>query len=146
MNKSKEILFEKVNAFINTIADFEDVQSGEEFLCYPTTKEIFIDTKNYRADEFIDTLFERTNLRDISIFTWCLLHEVGHCMTEKYIDVRANNHCQYVKKKIAKGKIASINYYYLADEKKATNWAIRYATKNFEKVKAFDNDIRGLII
>lgn len=148
MRKSTEILLNKVNKFINTIDDFEDVVLHNEFECLPTTNEIKIDVhcKPYEYSMFLTTLYMRKNVPcDISLFTWALLHEVGHCMTENLLDVRANNHCQYVKHKIEKGKIPTYEYYFLADEKRATNWAIRFVRNNYDEVKKFDNDIRGYL-
>lgn len=149
MKKATKVLIEKVNEFINTIDDFEDVELHTEFECRPTTNEIRIDVHcgiDTTYDLFLYTLYLRKNVpSDISLFTWALLHEVGHCMTENLLDVRANNHCQYVKHKIEKGKIPTYEYYFLADEKRATNWAIRYARDNYKEVKEFDNIIRGLL-
>ena len=164
MRRSTKELIKKVNAFLDTIDDFEsvtiepsktiDIKKVEkdkrcgEFQCSPTTKEIEIDPRcqTYEYGMFLDTLYERNNVPwGISLFTWALLHEVGHCMTEHLLDTRANNHCQYVKHKIEKGKKPHRVYYFLADEKRATNWAIRFVRNNYDEVKKFDNDIRGYL-
>lgn len=146
MKTPKEVIFNKINEFINTIDNFEDVVEGEEFVCYPDTNEIEIDLVNVDLhDDFYYNLMERTDKKDISIFTWSILHEVGHCMTYHFLDKRAYNHCQYIKRKIEQGKISATEYYSLADEKRATNWAIKFVDNNYDEVKKFDNDIRGYL-
>lgn len=146
MRRATKELLKKVNNFINTIDDFEDVIIGEEFMCLPDSNEIVINaTYLNEYDDFYYTLIERIGKTDISTFTWSLLHEVGHCMTFHFLDKRAYNHCQYIKNKIEKGKVASINYYYLADEKRATNWAIKFVKDNYNIVKNFDNIVKELI-
>ena len=93
------------------------------------------------VEEFMTTLLERTNVRDISEFTWSLLHEVGHCETWGVMTKRTTNHCRNVKRKIMQGKQPSINYYYLTDERIATDWAIKFVENNYEMVKKFDKRI-----
>lgn len=129
--------------FVNEIDEFEDVQMGVEFFCYPTTNEIFISlvASENAVEEFMTTLLERTNVRDISEFTWSLLHEVGHCETWGVMTKRTTNHCRNVKRKIMQGKQPSVNYYYLTDERIATDWAIKFVENNYEKVKKFDKRI-----
>ena len=39
------------------------------------------------------------------------------------------------------GKQPSINYYYLTDERIATDWAIKFVENNYEMVKKFDKRI-----
>lgn len=141
MLKGVQELLDFCTDFINEIDDFEDVQLDNEFCCYPTTNEIFISilaTQN-AIEEFMTTLLKRTTIKDISEFTWSLLHEVGHCETVYLLTERTNNHCKNVKRKIKKGKVPTITYYTLTDEKIATNWAIRYIERNYERVKAFDD-------
>lgn len=129
--------------FVNEIDEFEDVQMGVEFFCYPTTNEIFISlvASENAVEEFMTTLLERTDVRDISEFTWSLLHEVGHCETWGVMTKRTTNHCRNVKRKIMQGKQPSVNYYYLTDERIATDWAIKFVENNYEKVKKFDKRI-----
>lgn len=129
--------------FVNEIDEFEDVQIGVEFFCYPTTNEIFISlvASENAVEEFMTTLLERTNVRDISEFTWSLLHEVGHCETWGVMTKRTTNHCRNVKRKIMQGKQPSVNYYYLTDERIATDWAIKFVENNYEMVKKFDKRI-----
>jgi len=126
--------------FINEIDDFEDVQLDTDFQCYPETNEIFISilASQNSVEEFMETLLERTYITGISEFTWSLLHEVGHCETWRFLGKRTHSHCRNQKKKIRKGKMPTITYYALTDEKIATNWAIRFVENNFEMVKAFD--------
>jgi hypothetical protein len=129
--------------FINEIDDFEDVQLDTDFCCFPETKEIFVSVIAIEDAlcEFMENLLERTTVNDISEFTWSLLHEVGHCETEYILSKRTNNHCKYEKRKIAKGKQPTKNYYHLTDEKMATNWAIKFVEHNYDFVKNFDTKI-----
>lgn len=129
--------------FINEIDDFEDVQLNPEFFCYPTTNEVFVSVVAVQnaVEEFMTTLLKRTEVEDISEFTWSLLHEVGHCETWHIMNKRTTNHCKNIKRKITRGTIPTIEYYSLTDEKIATDWAIRYTEENYEIVKAFDKKI-----
>jgi len=129
--------------FINEIDDFADVQLDPEFFCYPTTNEIFISVvaSQNAIQEFMETLLERTNVRDISEFTWSLLHEVGHCETWGIMNKRTTNHCKNVKRKIVQGKQPTRNYYYLTDERIATDWAIDFVENNYIFVKEFDKKV-----
>lgn len=141
MLKGIQELLDFCTDFINEIDDFEDVQLDKDFQCYPETNEVYISilASQNAVEEFMTTLLERTSVTDISEFTWSLLHEVGHCETWYLMGKRINNHCKNQKRKITKGKIPSIAYYELTDEKIATNWAIRFVENNYEEVKAFDN-------
>lgn len=124
----------------NITLDFEEVSLSTDFYCYPNTKEIYISVlaPATALDDFIIDITNRTEIDDISVFTWSFLHEVGHCMTWNYLNKRTKNHCEYVKRKIERGSINYLTYYRLADEKMATDWAIGFIEHNHKLVKAFD--------
>ncbi len=119
---------------------FESVELSTDFYCYPDTKEVFVSVVVLAnaLDEFMENLQTRTSINDISVFTWSFLHEIGHCMTWNYLSKRTKNHCEYVKRKINRGSIPTEIYYTLADEKIATDWALRFAANNYKIVKTFD--------
>lgn len=147
MLKGIDKLLNLCTDFINEIDDFADVQLNPEFFCYPTTNEIFISvvaTQN-SIQEFMETLLERTDIRDISEFTWSLLHEVGHCETWGIMNKRTFHHCRNVKRKIRQKKIPTVNYYYLTDERIATNWAINFVENNHDFVKEFDKKVLKIL-
>ena len=127
----------------NINLDYDSVNVDTDFYCYPNTKEIFISVlaPATALDDFYDNLATRTNIEDISLFTWSFLHEVGHCMTWNYLNKRTKNHCEYVKRKIERGSIDPLTYYGLSDEKIATDWAIDFVERNHKLVKAFDKNI-----
>lgn len=133
--------------FINNIDDFEEVGLGTDFMCYPTTNEIYIAVlaSEISVDNFRDYLYTQTSIRTISEFTWSLLHEVGHCMTWHSMNKRTINHCRNIKRKIIRGSIPKPVYYTLTDEKIATNWAIQFVENNFNKVQNFDNKILKML-
>jgi len=91
-------LLEICTDFINGIDDFEDVQIDTEFQCFPLTNEIFISlvASQMAVNEFMHNLMARTSVRDISEFTWSLLHEVGHCETWDRMNTRTINHCRNI--------------------------------------------------
>ena len=126
--------------FLEDIGDFESVELGLDFSCYPTTNEISISVlaSQNSVKEFRENLKSRTDIDDISEFTWSLLHEVGHCQTWHMMNDRTINHCRNIKRKIDRGSLPTATYYTLTDERIATDWAIRYATANHKAVKAFD--------
>lgn len=127
----------------NITLDFEEVSLSTDFYCFPNTKEIFISVlaPTTALDDFIANLETRTQTNDISVFTWSFLHEVGHCMTWNYLNKRTKNHCEYVKRKIERGSLNHLLYYGLADEKIATDWAIKFVERNYSLVKAFDKTV-----
>ena len=127
----------------NIALDFDSVNLGTDFFCYPNTKEIFITVlaPADAIDDFMINLLDRTDINDISNFTWSFLHEVGHCMTWNYLNKRTINHCRNIKRKINRGSIEPIVYYTLADEKMATDWALNFVKKNYRLVQRFDLNI-----
>ena len=127
--------------------NFESVNLGTDFFCYPNTAEIYVAivALENALDEFMTNLLTRTDITDISDFTWSFLHEVGHCMTWQYLGKRTDHHCNYVKRKIRRGSVDSQTYYRLPDEKMATDWAINYVTQNYKKVKAFDKNVLQIL-
>ena len=127
----------------NITDDIESVDLSTDFYCYPNTKEIYISVlaPATALDDFITNLETRTQINDISVFTWSFLHEVGHCMTWNYLNKRTKNHCEYVKRKIERGSLNHLLYYGLADEKIATDWAIGFVERNHSLAKAFDKMI-----
>ena len=129
--------------FVNEIDDFEDVELNDDFMCYPNTNEIFISlvASQNCVQEFMETLLERTDIYDISEFTWSLLHEVGHCETVHLMNKRTLNHCRNIKRKVVRNSIPSRQYYYLTDERLATNWAIRSVEDNYDFVKYYNEKI-----
>ena len=131
----------------NITDDIESVDLSTDFYCYPNTKEIYISVlaPATALDDFIANLETRTQINDISVFTWSFLHEVGHCMTWNYINKRTQHHCEYVKRKIERGSLDYLLYYGLADEKIATDWAIRFVENNHKLVKAFDRMVMNEI-
>ena len=124
----------------NISNDIESVEISTDFYCFPNTKEIYISVlaPATALDDFTADIANRTEIDDISVFTWSFLHEVGHCMTWNYLNKRTQNHCEYVKRKIERGSINHLTYYRLADEKMATDWAIGFIERNHKLVKAFD--------
>lgn len=138
-------ILELCDSFIeeNITDNIESVNLSTDFYCFPNTKEIFISVlaPATSLDDFITNLQTRTEIDDISTFTWSFLHEVGHCMTWNYLNKRTKHHCEYTKRKIERGSIDALVYYGLADEKIATDWAIGYVTANYKLVKAFDRII-----
>lgn len=127
----------------NISDDIESINLDTDFYCYPNTKEIYITVlaPATALDDFIANIKTRTNINDISVFTWSFLHEVGHCMTWNYLSKRTQHHCEYVKRKIERGSIDYLTYYRLADEKIATDWAIGFIENNHKLVQAFDRMI-----
>lgn len=138
-------ILELCTAFVedNITSDFENVNLGLDFYCYPNTKEIFISVLAIPTaiDGFMENLLDRTDINDISNFTWSFLHEVGHCMTWSYLNERTINHCRNIKRKINRGSIKPTVYYTLADEKMATDWALNFVKKNHRLVQRFDVNI-----
>lgn len=122
--------------------DFESVDLSADFECYPNTKEVFISivALENALGEFIENLLSRTEINDISEFTWSFLHEIGHCQTDHFLNERTKHHCRNIKRKIDRGSVSTSVYYTLSEEKMATDWAIRYATQNYKIVKAFDKN------
>lgn len=131
----------------NIDLDYGSVAVSTDFYCYPNTKEIFVSVlaPETALDDFATNLGTRTDIEDISLFTWSFLHEVGHCMTWNYLNKRTKNHCQHVERKIQRGSVSPLVYYDLATEKVATDWAIGFVENNHRLVKAFDKNVLDLL-
>lgn len=129
--------------FINDIDSFEDVTLGTDFSCFPDTNEVQIAVvaSQIHVDSFRRNLYIRTQVRDVSEFTWSLLHEVGHCITWHSMNKRIKNHCKNVKRKIERGSLPEEVYYGLTDERIATDWAIKFVENNLDLVKEFDKKV-----
>ena len=142
-----EQILDYCTEFINDIDNFEDVTLGLDFSCYPTTNEIQIAViaSAVSVDDFRENLYSRTQVRDISEFTWSLLHEVGHCKNWHLMNDRTINHCRNIKRKISRGSLPRTTYYDLTDERIATDWAIKFVNHNYEVVKEFDYQITRLL-
>ena len=149
MLKYVDELLEMCDFFIedNISDNFENVDLSTDFECYPTTNEVFISIVALAnaLDEFMETLLPRTKVDDISTFTWSFLHEVGHCMTDHYLNERTKNHCRNIKRKINRGSVSTLVYYTLAEEKMATDWAIGFVERNHDLIKAFDKNILDIL-
>lgn len=117
-----------------------------DFQCDPLKDEIDITliTVKEQDEEFLYNLLQYTNIRDISDFTWSLLHELGHCMTQKKLSISQRFGSRYNKWLISKGKLPSTDYYNLDDELTATMWGICFTECNHQYVKNFDNKIMKL--
>lgn len=131
----------------NISTDYECVDISTDFECIPNTKEVFISivALENALGEFIENLKSRTEVDDISEFTWSFLHEIGHCQTDHFLNERTKNHCRNIKRKINRGSVPTAVYYTLAEEKIATDWAIRYVAQNHKLVKAFDRNALQLL-
>jgi hypothetical protein len=142
-----EQILDYCTEFINDIDDFEDVTLGLDFSCFPTTNEVQIAViaSAVSVDDFRQNLYSRTQVRDISEFTWSLLHEVGHCQTWHMMNDRTIHHCQNIKRKLERGSLPREVYYNLTDERIATDWAIRFVDHNHEIVKEFDYQILKML-
>lgn len=150
MLKGLDKILNACTEFISDIdEELEDVQVSDVFFCYPTTKEIFITTiaEEFGLDEFLENLLSRTTVRDISPFTWALLHEVGHCETWHFMGEKVEHRCRNLKRKIERGgkRFPTEMYFGLTDERIATNWAIRFVSENHDFVKAFDEKILKIL-
>ena len=149
MLKYVDELLELCNYFIedNIDDDFESVDLSTDFECYPNTKEVFISIVALEGalHDFMNELLLRTDVNDISEFTWSFLHEVGHCQTDHLLGKRAKNHARNIKRKIERGSVPPLYYYTLADEKVATDWAIGFVERNYELVKAFDKNVLAIL-
>jgi hypothetical protein len=150
MLKGLNKILNACNDFIAEIdEELEDVQVSDIFFCYPTTKEVFITlaAEENGLDEFIDNLLSRTTVRDISPFTWSLLHEVGHCETWHLLTEKVEHRCRNRKRKIERGgkRFPTVTYFALTDERIATNWAIKFVSQNYDFVKTFDKKILKIL-
>jgi hypothetical protein len=146
MLKNVDELLELCDDFVNEIDDFE-INLNTDFFCFPTTNEIFISVlaNANSIQEFRENLYSRTDVHDISEFTWSLLHEVGHCQTWHIMNDRTINRCKHIKRKIERGSIPTTVYYGLTDERIATDWAINFVKENYDEVQAFDVEALTLL-
>lgn len=153
MNKSKIGAIKLINnyrQFAKTIDTNTDVYiTNDTWYCEPENNEIFVfnpnkDTNKKIWNDFLNSVEIKLNknnkhlIKTIPGFMWCFLHEMGHLQTEKkiykilipYRKITDFLSYHFASKSNFIDKLTTKMYYNMIDEKKATQWAVDFATRN----------------
>lgn len=91
-------------------------------------------------DEFYDYILNMYPDIKASIWTWALLHEIGHLKTKQYI-VKGLSY--YIHQKIDRMEIPTKMHHYDPDEVIATHWAAKYIKNHKKEIKKFEKKLRA---
>ena len=98
---------------------------------------------------FIEDAHKRYPDIQADIMLWCLMHEIGHCMTDKMWTKEEleyfwyqKDHCAYVEE----DQLRNDWYHATPDEFFATRWAGEYMRKHPKKVAKFWNKLQKELI
>lgn len=149
MNKLKGL--KKVTKIINKFTQKNfgvTAMVGTEFLAYCDRKEINFafaipeDDINY----YLYDVANRYPQIQADIFLWCLLHEVGHCMTDEIWSEEESVYFMNQKEEmlpyIEDDEMRNAWYHAIPDEYLATRWAANYMIKHPKKVAKFWHELQ----
>jgi len=146
---AKDIMMETADALLRVIGDdYFTVEEDTCFCTYPTLKQIFVGFDCVELEEGSEFIVDFRNrlgkeeFGNISPFMLALLHECGHCETWWKMTWRNLRRCRHIKREIERGRRPTAQYYTLADERMATNWAIYFIREHTELVEYFDKTFK----
>ena len=125
------------------------VQKDSEWLSYVDLKTIGIPqmVTEQGEQEFLDSVKKQLPqdkkdlINIIPDFMWSFLHELGHIEKEKYyFDTPQRTIANFLCKHGLEC-IGNIIYFNLKEERKATEWAVKYALKNTQVVIKFSYEL-----
>lgn len=115
---------------------------GVDFRTYPAHKEIHFCFVIPQADidYYLNDVAERYPQVQADIFLWCLMHEIGHCMTDEIWSEEETAYFKNQKEMLAyleDDEMRNAWYHALPDEYLATRWAANYMIHNSKKIAKF---------
>ena len=124
---------------------------GTDFGALPTKNEIYytlvVGTQD--AETFMEDVSTRFPDLKADYFLWCLMHEIGHCMTDdEWTEDEQNRFDEQLKRmtEIENTREKSFWYYSMPNEFFATRWAGEYMEVHPKKIKKFWNKIQPMIL
>ena len=112
-----------------------DMTIGYTLVFDAVNKELFIEDVKARYPEVT-----------ADIFLWCLMHEIGHCMTEQMWSEEEREYFNYQKDRLAfqeEDQDRADWYHACPDEFFATKWAGDYMRKHPKKIAKFWNELQA---
>lgn len=113
---------------------------GTEFQAYLGQNKIEYNFGQTELEEFWEYVTMMYPDIKANIWTWVLLHEVGHLKTKQNINKALS---KYIWKNIDRFNLPTKAYFYDPDEVIATNWAANYIKKHQKKIKKFEKKLRA---
>lgn len=110
-----------------------------EFQAYIGTNIIGYNFNQNYLEEFWEYVQEMYPNTKASVWTWALLHEIGHLKTKQFV-VRGLS--TYIDQMIEEEKIPTKMHHYDPDEVIATHWAAKYIKKHKKEIKKFEKKLR----
>ena len=145
-----EAYLKEINSIVNEFTSKFGCKAflNEEFYYYPALEAIEYTLDFGRPSkpnkEFLTSVRRHKPQVKLNLFTWCLLHELGHHATEDDFDEEEMNRINKKRARVIKTK-AHLPYYNLPDELAATTWAVNYANTHREEVLEFEDRIYGIL-
>lgn len=138
--------FKKVHSIINDFTNKFGCKAfpDKEFYYYPVPEAIgyILDFgRPIKPNRMFMASVKRNKPKvKLNLFTWCLLHELGHHATQDDFDEEEMARIDKKRARVLKTK-AQNPYYNLPDEMAATAWAVNYANTHREEVLEFEDRI-----
>lgn len=153
--KGKKALTKIVNDFTKKEFGVTAV-FGNEFQALPTDKiiEFSLVVDKDIQECTINDMEERYPDIKTSMFIWLLMHEIGHCMTDKLWDMDDENYFLKAKERLndywttdEHADVVARNewYHLIGDEYFATRWAGRWMRENPKKMKKFCKKLNNAV-
>lgn len=125
---------------------FATLLSSLKHNCIRIKINIFEDMKNIVTKEFCrNAIMRNKNAGSCSVYSLCLLHELGHCETvnnipKNYDRIKSMNQIFSYNENI---KIRNLRYFCLPDEYLATQWALNWLenAENQRRIKKLEYEI-----
>ena len=128
---------------------FATLLSSLKHNCIRIRVNIFEDMKNIVTKEFCRNAVMRNNsAKEVSVYSLCLLHELGHCETFNKIPKNYNRteSLRQIYSYNENLKNTNLRYFCLPDEYLATQWALTWLEKKEKrkKVRKFEKKLKDI--
>lgn len=144
---------EKINNIINELTEEFGIHAelGEDFsaLCAENKITYTLVCTDEAKQYFLADVEARYPEIKADIFLWCLLHELGHCMTDDMWSVAEDDYFWMQKDRcseIEDDEARYAYYYAIPDEFFATKWAGDFMLENIEYLGEFWQRLQAAII
>lgn len=141
-----DVFLKEINSIINEFTMKFGCKAflDREFFYYPAIEGIgycFDFGKASKPNKmFMASVKRQKPKAKLNIFTWCLLHELGHHATEDNFDEEEMARINKKRRRVNKTQ-AHHPYYNLPDELAATTWAVQYVNAHREEVTEFEDRV-----
>ena len=134
-----------VKRFVKEFNEDYNAKEDVEFRANYPSKTVFYTFKITKEDiDFMVNIYRGRELPILHVFTWSLLHEIGHLENEDSFEDDTEKVVNLSK--TYSGSELMRHYMRLPNEVTATQWAIDYVSANPEKIQIWDKIFTSLVI